>query len=441
MRKQLADLVVLDSVTAEALDEIQLENQGLADASRAFLTNADCRRVAVLNALGVDTAFPAPLRTALASPPDFAAHLEALHSRIRELRDANRSEAISRIQVPLRQLEARQILGQHVTDVLAEIERKKRLAAYQLCLDETKTTAITRKSSDVTKLAVTEQLAKSYKEELGRLNFQHVEVEMAAAGGSRGALYHKLQLRRAPGVSVPKVVSEGEARCLSIASFFAELSTAADQSAILFDDPVSSLDHHWRGSVATRLVAEAKARQVIVFTHDIVFLLCLKEEAEKAGVALKPQYVRREGSNAGISAHRLPWPAMNVRDRIGYLNDLWQGADKLYRDGKQSDYERDAARIYGLLREAWERAVEEVLLNGVVERYRNSIQTNRAKHLHDVSEDDCRKLEAGMTKCSKWLIGHDHAAAENAPFPNAGELQQDIAALNSWVDSIRKRRT
>ena len=81
---------------------------------------------------------------------------------------------------------------------------------------------------------------------------------MAEVGGERGNLYHKMVLTRAPGVELPKVVSEGEARCLSIAAFFAELSTTEYPSAILFDDPVSSLDYKWRSSVASRLVQEAK---------------------------------------------------------------------------------------------------------------------------------------------------------------------------------------
>jgi len=323
---------------------------------------------------------------------------------------------------------------------LAEIERKKRIAAYQLCLDETKTTGVTRKSSEVTKRAVTEQLANSFKRELETLKFRHVEVEMVAAGGSRGALYHKLQLRRAPGVSVPKVVSEGEARCLSIASFFAELSTAADRSTILFDDPVSSLDHNWRSNVAERLVEESKSRQVIVFTHDIVFLLALAEHAEKQGVTLKHQYVRRVPSSTGLSEQRLPWAAMKVKDRLGHLKDICQAAGKLHRESKQVEYEREGAHIYGLLREAWERAVEEVLLNGVVERYRNSVETNRAKPLGDICDNDWTTLEAGMTKCSRWLPGHDQAAADNSPFPEPAELDGDIKSLADWVSGIRKRR-
>ena len=140
-----------------------------------------------------------------------------------------------------------------------------------------------RKSTEVTKRAVTAQLTGAFLTELDRLGFGHVEVRLVVAGGSRGALYHRLQLRRAPGIDVAKVVSEGEARCLSMASFFAELSTAAHRSAILFDDPVCSLDHTWRRNVAKRLVMESRARQVVVFTHDIVFLLALGDAAGEVG--------------------------------------------------------------------------------------------------------------------------------------------------------------
>ena len=47
-------------------------------------------------------------------------------------------------------------------------------------------------------------------------------------GGADGVFYHKLVLARAPGGELPKVVRKGEQRYLSIAAFFAELSTADD---------------------------------------------------------------------------------------------------------------------------------------------------------------------------------------------------------------------
>jgi ABC-type lipoprotein export system ATPase subunit len=440
LRKQLENLVVSDNPTREALDELQLDEPALRDASAAFLDGAEHRRLVATNALASNLDTPNELRTQLVNPPSLLPLIEKLRRRIGELREMKQAEAVVKIEAQLRELDARQILARHQTTVLGEIERKKRLAAYQLCLDDTKTTAVTRKSSEVTKVAVTEQLAQSFKQELADLKFEHVEVEMVAAGGSRGALYHKLQLRRAPGVSVPKVVSEGEARCLSIASFFAELSTAADRSAILFDDPVSSLDHLWRDKVAGRLVKEAQSRQVVVFTHDIVFLLALEDQADQVGVQFQPQYLRRISTSAGLIERRLPQPAMKVKDRIGYLKELWQQADKLQREGKQSEYEHEASRIYGLLREAWERAVEEVLLNGVIERYRSNVETQRVEKLHDIESADCKNLEVGMAKCSRWLTGHDKAPAENAAFPASAELQSDIKALEDWVKKIRDRR-
>jgi len=130
--------------------------------------------------------------------------------------------------------------------------------------------------------------------------------------GRPGVLYHKLVLSRAPGVELPKVVSEGEQRCLSIAAFFAELSTTDDHSGIVFDDPVSSLDYKWREGVARRLVQEADGRQVIVFTHDVVFLLLLKQFAEELKVGQVDQHVRQLSHGAGVCAEELPWVALKV---------------------------------------------------------------------------------------------------------------------------------
>jgi hypothetical protein len=113
---------------------------------------------------------------------------------------------------------------------------------------------------------------------------------------------------------------------------------------------------------------------------------------------------------------------------------------KLFREGHQAAYGKEAQSVYGLLRAAWERALEEVLLEGVVERYRPGVQTKQIRKIADITEDDCRILDAAMTKCSKWLPGHDQAAAARAAVPEPAELKADIDALETWVAAIRKRR-
>ena len=88
--------------------------------------------------------------------------------------------------------------------------------------------------------------------------------------------------------------------------------------------------------------AGSKARQVIVFTHDVVFLLLLKQFAEEQGVAHLDQHVRQLSKGAGVCAEELPWVAMPVKKKVGYLKNEWQVADKLFRDGHQANYEKEA---------------------------------------------------------------------------------------------------
>lgn len=60
--------------------------------------------------------------------------------------------------------------------------------------------------------------------------------------------------------------------------------------------------------------------------------------------------------------------------------------------------------------------------------------------MSDITEQDCEQFEAGMTKCSKWVPGHDKAPAVNENVPEPNEVKTDIEALDKWVKEINKRR-
>lgn len=435
-----AELKPTTEAIDEAIKEIRIEHESVAEVVTGALGTNENRRRAIILALTEDKDLAADCPVVEAVAHEVEAIAEQIAERVRTLRTTATDDTRKRMVAEAQELRARRLLARHEQAVLDEIERKKKHAAYGLCIDDTKTQAITQKSTAVTKTFVSKKLKQSFHSELQKLDFRHVEVELTEAGGAEGVLYHKLILTRAPGVDLPRVVSEGEQRCLSIAAFFAELSTADDQSGIVFDDPVSSLDYKWREGVARRLVQEASYRQVIVFTHDVVFLLLLKQFAEEFQVKQLDQHVRQLSTGAGVCAEELPWVALKVAKRIGHLNKLLQDAEKLHRDGHQSAYERDASLIYGYLREAWERALEEVLLGGVVERYRPGVQTQQIGKIADITPEDCRTVETAMTKCSKWLPGHDQAAAARADMPDPTALKADIASLDDWVTGIRRRR-
>jgi len=439
-RNAFTSLKTSSDAVEEAIKELHLEHESKAEVISAAIAQNEKRRATVVAVLTEDKDLGQDCPALASASGEVQSVASEIDARIKSLRESANTEARKKLANEAQELRARVALGKHEQTILDEIENKKKIAAYGQCIEETKPTAITQKSSQVTKAVVSERLKQSFKSELQNLEFNHVEVELKEVGGAEGVFYHKLILTRNPGVEVPKIVSEGEQRCISIAAFFAELSTADDPSAIVFDDPVSSLDFEWRNNVARRLVQESKRRQVIVFTHDIVFLLALKQYAEESSIEPLDQHVRRQSKGAGVCAEELPWVAMPVKGKIGYLKNRYQAAEKLSRDGNQDAYEQEAKYLYGLLREAWERALEEVLLSGVVERYRPSVQTQRLAPLSDITDTDCKTIETAMTKCSTWLPGHDKAPAARAPVPGTAELKRDIEALETWVKGIRARR-
>lgn len=440
LRKAFTELRTTTEAVEETLKEIRIEHEAIADSIAAALAANESRRTAVVAALADDKDLAADSPNLISIVRETETLAGEVEARIKTLRTSATDETRKRMTAEAQELRARKLLAPHQQTVLDDIERRKKYAACGLCIEETKTQTITQKSSAVTKTVVSQRLKQSFSDELVNLAFSHIEVELKELGGADGVFYHKLVFTRAPGVDLPKVVSEGEQRCLSIAAFFAELSTADELSGIVFDDPVSSLDYQWRQGVARRLVQEAKTRQVIVFTHDVVFLLLLKQFAEELAIEQFDQHVRFLSKGAGVCSEELPWVALPIKKKIGYLKNGWQAADKLSRDGHQDAYEKDAKYLYGLLREAWERALEEVLLGGVVERYRPSIQTQQVAQIADITPEDCKTVETAMSKCSKWLPGHDQAAAARAPVPGPVELKADIEALDDWVAAIRNRR-
>ncbi len=439
-QRAFTDLEVVPKHVKETLAEIQVEHESLSRTITASLAVAEERFRAVELALREDSDLAEDCPDLKPVAADVGALVTQLSERAAALRTRANPERQESMTAEAQEFRARKVLGRHEKIVLDEIERKRKYAAYEMCLQETRTNPITRMSTILTRKAVTEELRDSFRRELSSLRFRHVEVEITEAGGVEGVLYHRLILARAPGVELPKVVSEGEQRCLAIASFFAELSTADDRSAIVFDDPVSSLDYRWREGVARRLVEEAKTRQVIVFTHDVVFLLRLKELAEEENVEQLDQHVRNLPGGAGVCAEELPWVALKVRRRVSHLRKMFQDAATLHRQGHQDAYEKATVEIYGFLREAWERALEEELLGGVVERFRATVQTRQVASLADIRQEECKAFTSAMTKCSRWLRGHDDAPAARAYVPEPDELREDIDKLDDFLAAIRKRR-
>jgi hypothetical protein len=197
------------------------------------------------------------------------------------------------------------------------------------------------------------------------------------------------------------------------------------------------LDHRRRWEVAERLARESLIRQVIVFTHDIYFLLLMEQKAKEVGATLANNYIRKTADGYGVHSEDLPFDVLGTRDRLGRLRQMLVGVRKAAKAGDEDQQRRLTAQCYGHLRLAWERCIEEVLLNGAVQRFGEGVSTQRLKGV-TITDDDYHEIDAGMVKSSKFE--HDAAAAVGRlPIPDPDEISHDIERLAKWRETLYRR--
>jgi recombinational DNA repair ATPase RecF len=339
----------------------------------------------------------------------------------------------------LKELEARKLFSKKKDEILKYHSQLKLAKKYDDCYAETEFTSITKKGKSIIKEALTPRLKTSLESELKELGVEHLPLKLVPSG-EEGQTLHKIDLETPhplKKISLSEILSEGEYRVVALAGFLAELQTADHESPIVLDDPVCSLDHKFMRKIAKRLVKEAAKRQVIIFTHDIAFLLELKNmTAESAERFFTAQTVYRD-ITIGKCMDGLPWHSMEVKDRLEYLRKELNIIKDLYKTN-MTKYNKEAAAIYGLLRESWEAFIEEKLLNKTIMRHGSEVQTLRLQYV-SVSNDDYKKIHFAMHNCSTWMTGHDKSKALSEDRPSPTDVLNDINDLALFSKEIGKR--
>ncbi len=350
-------------------------------------------------------------------------------------------KALEPLEKEIKQLNGEKNIFDYKPQLAREIYRRKKIKLLKKCLSKCTTRTITTFSNELTSSYVNQNLKQNFKLELKKLGFNNIKIETETKG-ARGKQYHYLKLNEpnSSNISLKDVLSEGEHRCISLATFLSELSISEHKSAIIFDDPVSSLDHKWRNKIAKRIVEEALERQVIVFTHDITFLMMLQEHSKNKSCVITVKSLTRKKTETGITASNPPWDALPVNKRIGILKNEYQTAEKIERTETEEKYKEKIKPMYGKLRETWERFVEEVFLNGVIQRFGRAIQTQKLSKITDLTTEDYNLLETNMSKCSTYFLGHDSAGTLIEETPNSSEFLEDLTVLEDFAKTIRRRR-
>lgn len=336
------------------------------------------------------------------------------------------------------ELADRQWLAGVKADVLAEIKRRKQIAALETAQKQTSTARITTKSTEVAGALVTDALRAQFTVEVGSFKITDLALELRQQNSREGMPRFKVALIRKPDAKVAQVLSEGEHRCTALAAFLAELSTTQSKSGIVFDDPVSSLDHIHREAVAQRLVAEAANRQVVIFTHDLAFLFELEQAARDANFSdMTVNSVARGRDKAGFTHPNPPFKARKIEQIVASLSTQLANERRHYDEGSEDEWRKTLKSILGTLRDSWEIAVEQAV-SSVIRRLSNKVDTKNLVKLTVITAADCEDMRDGYGRCSEML--HSEAADRNRPLPRPEAIEQEITALERWASNLKARQ-
>jgi ABC-type dipeptide/oligopeptide/nickel transport system ATPase subunit len=433
---EAADLQV---VPEEALkDELEALDAPLLQVIDDFQESVESRRTSMLDCLETPKweEIPALSESPRARVRQIAAHQLRAH---RTLVKAADEENRKKLEEELSELSARQNLAKTLPAVIELLGRMKKKAALEKCRSSLKTRPISDKSKEFATVAVTDELRKALDAEFAALGIDHIKTKLKERS-VRGKMLHQLLLDLPTTNRIDEILSEGEQRAIALGSFFAELALANHKCGIVFDDPVSSLDHWRRRNVARRLVEEAKTRQVVVFTHDTSFLGQLCDEIDAAGIPNSMSFLEWRGGFPGCVNDGLPWDHQGYKARI---NALEQAQSKLVKAWPAYPGEKAISEMrhqYDRFRATLERVIQDVVFNGVVKRYRDWIRVDSLEDVVGFDRAEYEAIEKLHKRSCDVVTAHDQSSAKAATIPSATDLGNDIAALKAIVETIKNRR-
>jgi len=416
---------------AGRIDQIRQRDARLANDLVAFSTTLAARRSIGIAHLAGEEAVLAP---EFASP---TVALTALASRLtvekQTLTQAADNYERAKLAQEKAELEDRKILAAHWARLFARRTLLISDAAYSAALAEVQTTGITKRANELVDAHLTTAVVDRFTAERAHLEINHLKIGLTRKSGQTKATFDVDPQTKLTKIT-SEILSEGEQRALALAGFLTEVALTEGSAAIVVDDPVSSLDRERCLLVAQRLAEESTHRQVIVFTHDMIFFNELCREADRLDIEPVTTALFSDKKVAGrVDTSGVSWKGVKVTKRIGRIKDAFAPLLKLHQSSP-ADYEMAVKNLYGRLRDTYERIVEEIIFCDIVQRGVDAVQTQKLRMVH-LSHTLAIRFHEGMTKANTH--SHDNPASETVAVPEPSEFLEDIAFVEDLINDLR----
>ena len=415
------------------IDEIEVDDAPLATMIRTYLEETGKRHASIATAL--DTGDFSKVSPSPAScRQNLNARMLQLDEKIKEAKAAMLAERKKELQAELSLLTGRKLFSEHKQALDSLLTNRSNKAKLEACAPSFVTTAISKAKNDLNEKYVTAQFDQTLKDELDALGCRRpVSLEV---GTQKAASFLKPKFAGSTFTQLERVLSDGEHRAIALACFLTEEKFMGSKNAIVIDDPVSSLDHERRHLVARRLVEEAKDRQVVIFTHDMVFWSEIVEAA-KDEVVVTMRDLSRDGAVCGIVGDgNEPWENLPVDQRLLHIEKRLPRLEQLYQ-AQAAEYGELSRSTAVKLRDTWERTVEETVFRKAVMRWRKGVQTGQLSEV-SVEYEDWVTIENGVTRTSNWC--HDRSRGAGKAVVTPREIKDEVQKFRDFTKALNARK-
>ena len=341
----------------------------LVPAVDSEIDSLRARRVCLLESLQ---------RRALATLPglapvdrgQFATIAEAMESEATSLEADDVPKKLQQLHKELRQLQHRRTLSEQLPAVRSYIDLQRWILRGRQHLGSTH--AITAKHNELFTELVTDRFVKLFQSILADLN-RNVKVTIETHG-KKGQTVRQIVLSPdvfATRFPIDEILSEGEKRAVALADFFTEATLDDACTALVLDDPVTSFDLGSRLAVARTLAKLALSRQIVVFTHDPVFLYQVRAEAKSLSVGTVTHWIRRGDDGKPGFVFLNNGPVCQGDYKSARIAREWHAKAKVAPPQEQ---QLCIEQGFNALRTSYEAFVVFDLFAGVVERWEERIK-------------------------------------------------------------------
>lgn len=328
-------------------------------------------------------------------------------------------------------LTGKSLLSKLLSQILEYISTCKWISKAENSLGAFRTNSLTSLQGSLFNQHITDKYTSTFEAECDFLKApKFVDIRQQ---NSRLKTFRKLSIVNNP---ASQVLSEGEQRAISLADFLTEVQLNPQNKGVVFDDPVTSLDHQRRGLIAERLVKLAETKQVIIFTHDLLFVNYLKNLCDCLSVSSQVHWIEKISEHIGVISNNNSPATEGDYKSVRLADDAWQAARK---ETSPTVREKLLKSGFSSLRTNYEYLIIFDLFQAVVLRFDERVSVERLEKVV-VVPDFTKKLIAKVGQLSRYIEAHLHSDtfASNKPEPN--DLKREIDEFSRLKNELKELR-